>query len=122
MTLFESAVVLHLFCDWIMQNDRIAINKTVLTNSEAWLHGFYHLVPMLLIFDWRVALFVVATHILIDTRIPLIWWQEFYKQTSFDINETPAQQAIAIIVAIACDQVLHVLMLVLAIWLQGFVR
>jgi hypothetical protein len=104
-------IVIHLFADWILQNEWMAVNKTSLLHPAAYVHSGIHLLGLLLIFQWWVALLIAITHLLIDTRVPLAWWRKFYRQTT----EGP----IAIHVAIWTDQVLHITVLAIAALVAG---
>jgi len=127
--LFVWSFVLHWLCDWILQSDWIAANKVgfvmiplskpakgdwkylTIPHKAAWVHAGIHLLGLLLIFPWWMALIVAAIHLLIDTRIPLRWWQNFYKQTTTG--------DIAIHVAIWTDQALHAVTLAIAALIAG---
>ena len=117
--------VFHLIADWICQNNWQANNKTDLKHPAAWVHSGIHFLAALLIFPWWGALIVFATHILIDTRKPLIWWGNLIQQIT-PINcgpeFTPDQNitrkefqvnTVAMTVAFWRDQVAHVLVLAL---------
>lgn len=93
-------VVIHLVCDWLLQNDWMARNKASLTHPAAWVHGGIHLIGMMLIFAPIYALAIAIVHMLIDTRVPLAWWRRIYRQTSTG--------DVALHVAIWTDQVAHV--------------
>ena len=99
-------IVVHLFCDWILQNDWMAVNKSDLLHPASWYHSGIHFLGLLLIFQWWVALAIAITHWLIDSRVPLVWWRKFYKQTT--------EGSVALHVAIWGDQVAHVTILALA--------
>jgi hypothetical protein len=96
-------IVAHLIADWIFQNHWMAINKANLTHPAAWVHGFIHLVAALCIFTPLYAFTLAFVHILIDTRIPIKFWQRFYKQTT--------EGAYAIPVQIWLDQVFHIVVI-----------
>lgn len=105
-------IVVHLVCDWLLQNDWMARNKANLTHPAAWSHGGVHLVGMLLIFAPWYALAIALTHMLIDTRVPLMWWRRVYRQT--DTGD------VALHVAIWTDQVAHIAVIALAaLWAGG---
>ena len=100
------AIVLHLVADWIFNNDWMSRNKANLRHPAAWVHGLIHFIVMLLVFQWWVALIIAVTHMLIDTRKPLMWWRKFFKQTT--------EGEAAIHVAFWGDQVLHMAIIALA--------
>ena len=122
-------IVIHLFCDWILQNDWQARNKAnyvpwppkqkhegdgpilLIPHPAAWVHAGIHLLGLLLIFPWWMAGLIAISHLLIDTRIPLVWWRKFYRQTT----EGPA----ALHVQIWSDQVCHITVLAIAALVVG---
>lgn len=115
MTLFDKALVIHLFCDWILQNEWMAANKTSLRHPAAWVHSGIHFLGLLLIFPVWLAFAVAVTHIIIDTRTPLIMWRRLIRQTT-----DPANPA-TIHVAFWGDQVAHIAILTLACLVLGTV-
>jgi hypothetical protein len=114
-------IVVHLFCDWMLQNDWMAREKMWLSRSWAgWLHGLIHFVGVLLVFPFWWALVIALLHIVIDTRVPLKWWRGFYRQTSLPkavhdpLDEDDALKiAVASQVAIWGDQVAHITVIAL---------
>lgn len=110
MTTIEYAfygMLIHLFVDWFLQNDWQARYKTSLKHPAAYVHSGLHLAGLLFLFLWPAALFIAITHLLIDTRKPLIWWRNFIKQTTDPNN--PA----TIHVAFWQDQVAHIVIIAL---------
>lgn len=103
---FVWGIVAHLIADWFFQNHWMAQYKTNLSHPAAWIHGLFHFVFMLLVFPPVIAVFIVAAHMLIDTRKPLVWWRRVYRQTT--------SGDFAIHVAIWEDQVAHIAILALA--------
>lgn len=99
-------VVIHLICDWLLQNHWMAENKSGLRHPSAYVHSSIHFVGLLLVFPPLAALVVAVIHLLIDTRAPLAWWRKFFRQTT----EGP----VALHVAIWGDQVAHILVLAVA--------
>lgn len=99
-------IVIHLFCDWILQNDWMAKYKSSLLHPAAWIHSGIHLMGLLFIFPVWMAISIAVTHLLIDTRVPLVWWRSFYRQTT----EGP----VALHVALWGDQVAHISVLAIA--------
>lgn len=74
-------LVIHLIADWSLQNEWMAQNKMYLRTSYAgYVHAGIHGVLLALIFGWA-AIFLAAAHLLIDTRIPVIWWSKLIRQT-----------------------------------------
>jgi hypothetical protein len=108
-------IVIHLFCDWILQNDWQARNKSSLKHPAAYVHSGIHLAGLsLLVFfgvPWYFPVIVAITHILIDTRKPLAWWRSFFKQTT----EGP----VALDVALWSDQVAHITVLAIVALIIG---
>ena len=104
-------IVVHLFCDWLLQNDWMARNKANLRYFAAWVHAAIHLVGLLLIFPPLAAVAIALIHLLIDTRLPLIAWRNIFRQT----RTGPA----ALHVAMWGDQVAHITILALAALMVG---
>jgi len=91
--------VIHLVIDWLAQNEWMAVNKakrrkrfewradgTWITrwwdrHPAAYVHAGLHGGAQLLIFPWPAALAIAVTHLLIDTRVPVIWWSKLIRQT-----------------------------------------
>ena len=108
MTLFEQALVWHLVADWLLQNEWMQ-NKTNLLHPAAWVHSGIHLLGLLVLFPTWLALLVGLSHLLIDTRKPLIWWRTFFRQTQDPSN--PASMH----VAFWGDQVAHIAIIAIAV-------
>jgi hypothetical protein len=106
-------IVIHLFCDWILQNSWMSDNKSNLLHPASSIHSGIHLIGLLLIFYpvWWMAALVALSHLLIDTRVPLTWWRKFYRQTT--------EGDIALHVALWSDQVLHITVLAIAALIAG---
>ncbi len=111
LTPFERGLIAHLIADWLLQNDWMASNKMNLAHPAAWIHSSIHAVALSLALGWQAGLVLGFIHLLIDTRIPLQWWQRTFRQTS----EGPA----ALHVAIWGDQVLHIAFIGLWVALFG---
>lgn len=73
-------VVLHLVADWVLQNDWMAQNKANLRHPAGYVHAGIHGVLLAFIFGW-VAIPLAIVHLLIDTRVPVVWWSQQIKQT-----------------------------------------
>jgi len=110
-TLFVWSMALHLFVDWILQNDAIARNKSNLFHILSWVHCWLHFIGLALIFPVFPAFLIALSHLLIDTRVPLRWWRKFYRQTT--------EGDIALHVSIWTDQVLHISVLAIAALIIG---
>lgn len=104
-------IVTHFFIDWLLQNDWQAKYKTSLLHPASWIHSGLHLIGLLFIFPVWMAVIIAITHILIDTRVPLVWWRAFYKQTTTG--------DVALHVALWGDQVLHITVLAIAALIVG---
>jgi len=111
VTLFTFGLVLHLVCDWLLQNAWMSDNKSNLLHPAAWVHSGIHLVGLLLIFPWWAALAIAGVHLLIDTRVPLLWWSRIFRQTQ--------EGAVVITLKFWCDQTAHILVLALAALIVG---
>ena len=101
-------LVAHLVADWLLQNEWMAFNKTNIRHPAAWVHGAIHLFLLSFVFRDTVALLLCLSHIIIDTRKPLIWWRRLIRQTTDPSN--PA----TIHVAFWSDQVAHILCIAVA--------
>jgi len=97
------SVVVHLIADWLLQNDWMAVNKVDLRHAAAWVHSGIHTAGLCLVFSWPIALLIGLTHLLIDTRIPLLWWMRMIKQVP--------KAARLPIVETWLDQVMHITVL-----------
>lgn len=104
-------IAIHLFCDWLLQNDWMARNKASLKHSAAWVHSGIHLIGLLLIFPPLAAVAIALSHLLIDTRLPLVAWRNIFRQT----RTGPA----ALHVTMWSDQVAHITILALAALIIG---
>jgi len=107
-------LALHLFCDWILQNEWQAHYKSSLKHPAAYVHSGIHLLGLLLIFPVWSALLIALLHLLIDTRLPLIWWRRVYRQTRTG--------EVALHVALWGDQVAHITVLAIFALLVGGLR
>ncbi len=100
LTPFERGLLAHLIADWLLQNDWMAQNKMHLKHPASWVHTGIQVVALSIALSWQAGLVLGFIHLLIDTRIPLQWWQRTFRQTTAG----PA----ALHVAIWGDQVLHI--------------
>lgn len=100
-------VMVHLIADWLFQNDWMAIHKIDLRHPAAWVHSGIHTLGLCLIFSWPVALLIGFTHLLIDTRKPLLWWMRVIKRIPKDTRFP--------IVEIWLDQVMHITVLAVVV-------
>ncbi len=106
-------MVVHFVCDWFLQNEWQAVNKTSLRHSAAWVHSGIHFGGLLLVFSPLVALGIAVTHLLIDTRKPLAWWAQVIRQTTDPANP------VTIHLNFWRDQVAHIAVLAIAALLVG---
>ena len=106
--------IAHLVADWLLQNEWIVRHKQNLRHPAAWVHGAIHTLLLWLILPGLLALVVGLSHILIDTRKPILWWKRLAGKTAADPLSLLPQ---TIVVEIAIDQVLHITMLALVVWL-----
>jgi hypothetical protein len=102
-TVLVWSIIAHLVADWLFQNDWMANNKNSLLHPASYVHGLVHLIFLLAVFPFWAALIVSLTHVIIDTRKPLLWWRRFYKQNSDGDVSSP--------IFMWEDQVLHILIL-----------
>ena|SRR5579859_4174968 len=100
---FICGLVIHLFCDWILQNAWMSDHKSSLKHPAAYVHSGLHLLGLLLVFPWYAAIIVAIIHLLIDTRMPLAFWRGFFRQTQ--------EGDVALHVQMWSDQVLHITVL-----------
>lgn len=106
-------IVVHLIADWLFQTEWMASYKGNLRHPASWVHSGIHTIGLFLVFAWPLALLIGITHLLIDTRKPLLWWLKVIKQIPSDTHFP--------IVEIAVDQVMHITVLagaaICAAWL-----
>ncbi|MBX3010789.1 MAG: DUF3307 domain-containing protein [Caldilineaceae bacterium] len=103
------SVIAHLVADWMFQTEWMAVHKMDLRHPAAWTHAGVHVLFLWLVFPWYLALLVGVTHLLIDTRRPLLWWITVIKQM-----KAGPQRAT---VEIWLDQVFHIAVLALVVLL-----
>ncbi len=103
MTLFERGLMAHFIADWLLQNDWMARHKSRVAHPAAWVHAGIHAVCLGLALGWAAGLLLAVTHLLVDTQLPLRWWQRFYGQTTTG--------EVAVHVAIWTDQAIHLVCL-----------
>jgi Protein of unknown function (DUF3307) len=114
LKLFFCGLVWHWFADWILQNQWQADNKSSLLHPASWIHSGIHFLGLLLIFPWWMTVFIAISHLLIDTRVPLVWWRKFYRQTTTG--------DVALHVAIWSDQIAHIVCLAVAALIMGGIK
>jgi hypothetical protein len=107
-------VVAHLVADWLLQNAWMNAEKVDLRKLGGWIHAWLHVVAAVTVFPFWPALALGVAHLLIDTRVPLVWWGRVIQQSS------PEQAGVAYIpFAMGRDQAAHVLCIAIAAWLCG---
>ncbi|MEM7133728.1 MAG: DUF3307 domain-containing protein [Chloroflexota bacterium] len=97
-------IIAHLLADWPFQTEWMVLHKTSLNHPAAWAHSGVHLVCMLMVFPWHLAVLIAISHLLIDTRIPVDWWMRVVKGMS---RSDPH----AFVVETWLDQVFHITVL-----------
>jgi hypothetical protein len=79
-------IVAHLIADWPLQNDWMADNKawpwrwSIAGVLPALTHGLVHAVALGLVFGPWPGVVLGLAHIIIDTRVPVVWWSKFAGQ------------------------------------------
>jgi Protein of unknown function (DUF3307) len=106
LTPFESGLIAHLVADWIFQNDWMARNKMSLRHPASWTHAAIQGLCLGLALGWLAGLVLGVAHLLIDTRVFLVWWMRSFKKC----HQAPDASSIATWL----DQTLHILCL--ALW------
>ncbi len=107
------AIIAHAIADWLLQNEWMAKNKTSLRHPAAYVHGLIYMICLMGVFPLWAAFIVSITHILIDTRKPLLWWRKIFKRTPNAEEDT--------LVALGEDQALHLVILaVMAIIVSSY--
>lgn len=111
LTPLERGLVAHLIADWLLQNEWIATGKASLRHPAAWVHAGAHALALGLALGWQAGLLLAAVHLLIDTRLPLRWWQRLIGQRQ--------EGQIGLHISIWADQVLHVVCIAAWVALAG---
>ena len=104
--LFLKGLIIHLIADWFLQSDWMSANKTSLLHPAAWVHSGIHTLGYLVIFNPAIAITVGISHLLIDTRKPLIWWRQIFQQSP--------KGNVAVVFEIWQDQAVHIVILAIA--------
>jgi|tagenome__1003787_1003787.scaffolds.fasta_scaffold20708201_4 hypothetical protein len=144
-------IVLHLVADWPFQSDWMAQNKMKRANlgkvpgdgmttapsrmhpyslwfirhPAAYVHAGIHGLFLAIIFGW-VAIPLAVLHLIIDTRVPVVWWGRLIHQVepanqtifqrwnvSDEIKEIPVYD-MGMEVRIWVDQVFHIICIAVA--------
>lgn len=104
--LFLKGLIVHLVADWFLQSDWMSANKTSLLHLAAWAHSGIHTIGNLLVFSPPIAIALGLSHLLIDTRKPLIWLRKLFQQNPKGV--------VAPVFEIWQDQAAHLILLALA--------
>jgi hypothetical protein len=112
LTPFEKALAAHLAADWVLQTDWMARNKTSLRHPAAWTHAGIQALCLGLALGWQAGLGLGFIHLLVDTRVPVLWWMRCFKRC----DKAPEAGRIALWL----DQAVH--LLCLALWVALFGR
>jgi len=107
-------IVVHWIADWLLQNDWMAMHKVTLRHPAAWVHGAIHTLGLCLIFTPWVALLIGISHLLIDTRGPLLWWMHVVKQIPREVQMP--------VVEIWLDQVMHIAIIAAVVLADALLR
>lgn len=100
LTPLERGLIAHLIADWLLQNEWIATGKVNLRHPAAWVHAGAQALALTLALGWPAGLVLGIAHLLIDTRLPLHWWQRLIRQRQ--------EGQMGLHISIWADQVLHV--------------
>lgn len=124
-------LVLHLIADWPLQNDWMAANKARRSNAwtdnpkwwsrhpAAYVHAAIHGFCLLVVFGW-VAIPLAISHLLIDTRTPVVWWSKLVGQSQptgarmFDGSSEVVLVDVGLEVRFWTDQVFHIICIAIA--------
>lgn len=100
-------IIAHLIADWPLQTEWMAMHKHSLMHPASWVHSAIHLLLLLLVFPWYVAILIAVSHLLIDTRVPLRWWMRVVKGM-------PKTNPQTFVIEIGVDQVFHISVIAMA--------
>ena len=109
LTPFEAGLVAHLIADWPLQTDWMAKNKADLRHPAAWVHGSTHAFLLGVALGWQAGLVLGALHVLVDNRALLRLWQTHVQKT--------VAGPTALHTRIWTDQVVHIALIALWVWL-----
>jgi hypothetical protein len=116
-------LVAHLVADWPLQNDWMANNKANLRSPAGYVHATIHGLLLALVFGW-VAAPLALSHLLIDTRKPVVWWSRLVRQTQpqpvvMGLEAKVPMVDIGTEVRFWTDQVFHIVCIAIASLLIG---
>ncbi len=114
LTLFERGLLAHLIADWLLQNDWMARNKRSVLHPAAWVHAGIQSMCLGIALGPIAGIVLGGIHLLVDTRIPMRWWQRVFRQTT--------EGEVALHVAIWEDQVIHIVTIGIWVALVGLIK
>jgi len=120
-TLFIWGLLLHLIGDYMLQSDKMAVEKT---KSHFWaaLHSAIHGALFFSILPAWLCAYIAITHFLIDRyRLSIFWlrlinWN--FRGGHFLGQDHKKAAAISYLVMIAVDNTMHIICNTFAIWLH----
>jgi hypothetical protein len=107
--LFIYALLAHLIADWMLQNESMALNKTIFLHPSGLIHAGIHVALFMLIFPIHIALLLGVSHYIIDMRFLLREWRKRFRQTTTGLYAPHVE--------IWQDQVLHIICVGVAVYL-----
>lgn len=103
--LFILGLMVHLICDFFLQNNWMAQNKSDTSSIAGPVHAGIHFVGLMFVFPPYAAMWIAIIHYGIDLRTPLAWWRKFYGQTKDPTDP------VFIPFAMWQDQAIHIIVL-----------
>jgi hypothetical protein len=108
-------LLLHLFGDFIIQNDYVALNKKKNT-LKGWLYCLWHCItyalPFLLITNLMAVIGIAVTHFIIDKSNVVVWFLK-YRNFAPDVSNfgflSERPFAVTIWLSIFMDNTLHLI-------------
>ncbi len=89
MSLFDWLLIAHLIGDWLFQTEYEVLNKAKgrFFNQALWAHVIKYtacFVPVVYLFHlgWWPLVPIFASHLWLDRRTPIIWWQKNIKRAN----------------------------------------
>lgn len=120
MSFFDLLIVAHLIGDWLMQTEYEAMRKAKdpFFNWGLWKHCLVYTLWFVPVFLWVGVsclwlLPLLASHLFLDRRWPIVWWLRHVKRTSRESIEKNFWLVVAV------DQVAHAMVLVLLVFVSG---
>ena len=81
-------------------------------HQAAYVHALIHGLLLSVIFGW-VAILLAITHLIIDTRTPVVWWSKWIEQTQ-PLGKGAPIVDVGLEVRIWTDQVFHIFCIAVA--------